>query len=210
MARLIESGKIEEVVFARFEPGEDILKALYDICREKDIRTGIILDGSGSAVDFTYQHFPINPKLCPTNVSIGTMHGKCEISLQGTIGTTVCNLAEGDTPDTVVERMFPTIPGLWEGPVDKWPMVGWRVWTGNSLIVHAHCVASNADYTVCGHLMPGTRVASGDPASSHFTVIIAKISGVELQATIDHKIGFIRILYGLMNDLWEVGYARFI
>ena len=25
---------------------------------------------------------------------------------------------------------------------------------------------------------------------SHFTVIIAKISGVELQATIDHKIGF--------------------
>ena len=27
MARLIESGKIEEVVFARFEPGEDILKA---------------------------------------------------------------------------------------------------------------------------------------------------------------------------------------
>ena len=87
MARLIESGKIEEVVFARFEPGEDILKALYDICREKDIRTGIILDGSGSAVDFTYQHFPINPKLCPTNVSIGTMHGKCEISLQGTIGT---------------------------------------------------------------------------------------------------------------------------
>ena len=39
--------------------------------------------------------------------------------------------------------------------------------------------------------MPGTRVASGDPSKpSHFTVIIAKISGVELQATIDHKIGF--------------------
>ena len=190
MARLIESGKIEEVIFARFEPGEDILKALYDICREKDIRTGIILDGSGSAVDFTYQHFPINPKLCPTNVSIGTMHGKCEISLQGTIGSTVCNLAEGDTPDAVVEGMFPTVPSLWEGPADKWPMVGCQYGPGTAYI-HAHCVASNADYTVCGHLMPGTKVASGDPSKpSHFTVIIAKISGVELQATIDHQIGF--------------------
>lgn len=190
MARAIESGKIEEVVFARFEPGEDILQALYDICIEKDIKSGIILDGSGSAVDFTYQHFPINPKLVPTNVTIGTMEGKCEISLQGTIGTTVCNLAEGQTPDEVVDGMFPTIEGLWETPKDKWPMIGSYKGPGTPYI-HAHCVATNKDYTVCGHLMPGTKVASGDPTKpSHFTVIIAKISGVELQATIDHEIGF--------------------
>ena len=119
MERLIESGKVEEIIFARFQPGEDILYALYDICKQKDIRTGVILDGSGSAVDFTYQHFPINPKLCPTNVSIGTMHGKCELSIHGTIGSTVCNLKEGETPDDVVDRMFPTVPGLWEGPAEK-------------------------------------------------------------------------------------------
>ena len=190
MERLIECGKVEEIVFARFQPGEDILYALYDICRKKDIKTGVILDGSGSAVDFTYQHFPINPKLCPTNVSIGTMPGKCELSIHGTIGSTVCNLKEGETPDQVVDRMFPTIPGLWEGPKEKWPMVGCEYGPGTPYI-HAHCVASNADYTVCGHLMPGTKVASGDPRKpSHFTVIIAKVSGVELQATIDYEIGF--------------------
>ena len=55
MERLIESGKVEEIIFARFQPGEDILYALYVICKQKDIRTGVILDGSGSAVDFTYQ-----------------------------------------------------------------------------------------------------------------------------------------------------------
>ena len=36
MERLIECGKVEEIVFARFQPGEDILYALYDICKKKD------------------------------------------------------------------------------------------------------------------------------------------------------------------------------
>lgn len=190
MARLIKSGKIEEVIFARFEPGEDILLALYDICVEKDIKTGIILDGSGSAVDFTYQHFPINPKLCPTNVTIGTMEGKCEISLQGTIGTTVCNYPEGTDPDSAVEKVLPNIPGILDTNLDKWRWTGSMSGAGTPYI-HAHCVASNKDYTVCGHLMPGTKVASGDPKKpSHFTVIIAKISGAELQATYDSEIGF--------------------
>lgn len=190
MERLIKSGKIEEVIFARFLPGEDILKALYEICVEKDIRSGIILDGSGSAVNFTYQHFPINPKMAPTNVVIGTMEGKCEISLQGTIGTTVCRL-KGDTdPDQVVDAMYPDIPGVFDSVVDKWNMIGSMTGPGTPYI-HAHCVATNKDCTVCGHLMPGTTVASGDPSKpSHFTVIIAKVSGVELQATIDQDIGF--------------------
>lgn len=190
MPRLIESGKIEEVIFARFEPGEDILQALYEICVEKDIRTGIILDGSGSAVDFTYQHFPINPKMVPTNVTIGRMEGKCEISLQGTIGTTVCRLQEGSTAEDVIAGMFPTVEGVLDTNLDKWHMVGSMSGPGTPYI-HAHCVASNKDFTVCGHLMPGTKVASGDKTKpSHFTVIIAKVSGVELQATIDQQVGF--------------------
>lgn len=190
MERLIKSAKIDEIIYARFQPGEDILLALYDICVQKNIKTGIILDGSGSAVDFTYQHFPINAKLCPTNVSIGTMEGKCEISLHGTIGTTVCNLPEGADPDSAVEGVLPTIPGILDTNLDKWRWTGSMGGAGTPYI-HAHCVASNKDYTVCGHLMPGTKVASGDPNKpSHFTVIIAKTSGVELQATYDHEIGF--------------------
>lgn len=190
MDRLIVGGKIEEVFFARFHPGEDILQALYEICKEKNIKTGIILDGSGAGVDFTYQHFPINAKFVPTNVTIGTMEGKCELSLQGTIGTTVCHLGEGVDPDETVDKMFPTIPGYLETVADKWHMIGSMGGDGSPYI-HAHCVGTNKDYTVCGHLMPGTKVGSGDPAKpSHFTVIIAKVSGVELQAVIDDKIGF--------------------
>ena len=64
-----------------------------------------------------------------------------------------------------------------------------RVWTGNSLYPCTLCGQQcrlygmrTSDYGYQG----GIR-RSQQP--SHFTVIIAKISGVELQATIDHKIG---------------------
>ena len=190
MERLVKSGKIEEIIYARLLPGEDILQALYEICAEKNIRAGVILDGSGAGVDFTYQHFPINPKFVPTNVTIGTMEGKCEMSLQGTIGMTICNLSEGKDPEEVVEGMFPTIEGYLADNSDKWHMIGSMAGPGTPYI-HAHCVATNKDYTVCGHLMPGTKVASGDPNKpSHFTVVIAKVSGLEWQAVIDDRTGF--------------------
>lgn len=188
--RLMIGGKLDEIIFARFLPGEDILLGLYDICVRKNIRTGIILDGSGAGVDFTYQHFPINPKFVPTNVTIGTMDGKCEMSLQGTIGTTISKLPKEINPDDVVDKMFPNIPGYLETPEDKWHMIGSMGGPGTPYI-HAHCVATNKDTTVCGHLMPGTKVGSGDMKKpSHFTVVIAKVSGVELQATIDQETGF--------------------
>lgn len=190
MKRSMKSGRVEEIIFARFEPGEDILQALYEICVEKDIRSGVILDGSGSAVNFTYQHFPLNPKMSPTNVVIGTMEGKCEISLQGTIGMTVCRLEPGQNQEDIIDGMFPTIPGVLENNDDKWHMLGSMAGHGTPYI-HAHCTASNKDHTVCGHLMPGTMVASGTPGKpSHFTVVIAKISGAELDAVVDGKIGF--------------------
>ena len=71
---------------------------------------------------------------------------------------------------------------------DKWHMLGSMGGDGTPY-VHAHCVASNKDCTVCGHLMPGTKVGSGDPElPSHFTLVIAKVSGVEWQAVLDeHK-----------------------
>lgn len=191
MKRLVKSGKVEEIIYARFEPGEDILQALYEICAEYDIKTGVILDGSGAAMNFTYQHFPINSKMVPTNVTIGTMEGKCEISLQGTIGTTVCqNYSKGSNPDSIVDNMLPFIPGVLDDHLQKWHWLGSENGPGTPYI-HAHCTASNKDFTVCGHLMPGTTVASGDPKKpSHFTVVIAKVSGVELQATYDPEIGF--------------------
>ena len=190
MARLVKAGKIEEVYYARLIPGEDILQAIYEICAEHDIKTGVILDGSGAGADFTYQHFPLNkafidPKL---NVVIASMEGKCEMSIHGTIGTTVVKLPEGKNADEVIDSMYPTIPGYLETVEDKWHMLGSMGGDGTPY-VHAHCVASNKDCTVCGHLMPGTKVGSGDPElPSHFTLVIAKVSGVEWQAVLDeHK-----------------------
>jgi len=189
MDRLTYSGKIEEVYYVRLNPQEDILLALYDICRKNDIKTGVILDGSGAGINFTYQHFPINPKFSPTNVVIGTMEGNCEMSLQGTIGNTVCNLPKEDA-DALVDGMFPNIEGYLETPLQKWRIIGSDGGDGQPYI-HAHCVGSNKDCTVCGHLMPGTIVASGNSEKpSHFTVIIAKISGVEMQAIVDAEQGF--------------------
>lgn len=185
--RVIGCGKIEEVYFLRFHPGEDILEAIYELCAEKNIRTGVILDGSGAGVDFTYQHFPlnkafINPRL---NVVIGTMEGKCELSLHGTIGTTVVKTPEGMTEDEFIDSMYPTVPGYIETVKQKWNFLGSAGGNGTPY-VHAHCVATNKETTVCGHLMPGTKCGSGNPdLPSHFTVIVAKISGVELQATLD-------------------------
>ena len=190
MERLVKSGKIEEIYYARLLPGEDILLALYEICAKNDIKTGVILDGSGSCVNFTYQHFPINPKFVPTNVTIGVMEGKCELSIRGTIGTTVCSHFEGTNPDDAVAGMFPTIPDFLETNTDEWHMIGSMAGHGTPYI-HAHCVGTNKDYTVCGHLMPGTKVASGDPEKpSHFTVVIARVSGLEWQAVVDDKNGF--------------------
>lgn len=185
--RVMGSGKIEEIVIARFHPGEDILEAIYEICKEKNIRTGVIMDGSGAGENFTYQHFPHNKAfMIPGhNVVIATMEGKCEMSLQGTIGTTVVKAPEGMTDDEYIDCIYPTIPGYVETIEQKWHYMGSAGGNGTPY-VHAHCTATNKDTTVCGHLMPGTRCGSGNPdLPSHFSVVIAKISGVELQATLD-------------------------
>ena len=132
---------------------------------------------------------PINISMAPTNVVIATMDGKCEISLQGTIGTTVYTVTDPNSPHSI-SNILPTIEGVLDTDLDKWRMNGSMSGHGTPYI-HAHCTASNKDYTVCGHLMPGTRVASGDPTKpSHFSVVIAKVTGVELQATFDEEHGF--------------------
>jgi predicted DNA-binding protein with PD1-like motif len=46
--------------------------------------------------------------------------------------------------------------------------------------LHVHLTVTNGDGTVCGHLLPGTRVRSIIPRS-HFTVMIARIKGAELR-----------------------------
>lgn len=189
MARNIESGKVEEIIIARFENGEDILEALFDICVEKDIKTGIILEGSGAVQQFRYQHFPKVPETCDFGIEICTMEGPCEISLQGTIGTYI--VADKDSPH-YVPKAFPTIKGIMETDKEKWNCAG-SMNGDETPYIHAHCTATNKDYTACGHLMTGTKVFVGGQSSgcpSHFSVIIAKLSGVVLENRVEEIGGY--------------------
>ena len=45
--------------------------------------------------------------------------------------------------------------------------------------VHVHVVATTADETICGHLLPGTFVRSHMDVT-HFTIILGKVEGVSL------------------------------
>lgn len=189
MARNIESGKIEEIIYARFEPGEDVLQALFEICVEKDIKTGIIMEGSGCVTQFCYQHFPKVPEQCNLPIEIATMHGPCEISLQGTIGTYIC---EDSSSPYYPPNQIPTIKGITENDRAKLNLAG-TMGGHNTPYIHAHCTATNKDYTACGHLMPGTTievVGTDSKAPSHFTVVIAKVSGVVLENKVDELGGY--------------------
>ncbi|MFH1485281.1 MAG: DUF296 domain-containing protein, partial [Chloroflexota bacterium] len=51
------AGKMGEIVLARFEPGEDLLVGLRSVIKERGIKTGVILDCTGSLLRARLQKF---------------------------------------------------------------------------------------------------------------------------------------------------------
>ena len=51
------SGKIGEVIFHRFEPGEDLRRGLLAVIKEKGIKSGIILSIAGG-LEYATLHRP--------------------------------------------------------------------------------------------------------------------------------------------------------
>jgi hypothetical protein len=47
---------------------------------------------------------------------------------------------------------------------------------------HIHIVGTNAERTICGHLLEGSQTLGRPGGVSNFTVVIAKVSGVRLRA----------------------------
>lgn len=184
MARLSKSGKLDEIIYTRLEPGDDILEAIFEICAEHEIRTGVILDGSGALANLKFQRFPRNPALLKFPIDLVELDGPLEVSLRGTIGT----MAFGEGSDDYMEA-FPVLPGIVDTQSDKFRVMG----TPNgdqTPYIHAHISASNSETTVVGHLMPGSRVlvnGLGDQSEvpSHFTLVIGKVTGVELLNRVD-------------------------
>lgn len=184
---LIHSGSIDEVIYARLDPGADLLESLWEVCREKEVRTGVLMDATGSMEKLVLQRYPRtrHPQekgFVSTDV-IEMNDGPFEFSGHGLIGE---GWVEG-TPSPKDEVYFQKAGFM----------------SHQSPYIHVHLVASNAETTVCGHLMRGSQI-KGDtrdtPDKSHFTVVIAKVSGVRMRAVMKPTPGAIAYYHDLIKQ----------
>lgn len=79
MKRQTFSGKIEEVIYARLEAGEDLLPAIWDICKQHDVKTGVLLDATGSMEKVRLQRFPHQARKGSTGIDIVEIPGQLEV-----------------------------------------------------------------------------------------------------------------------------------
>lgn len=169
----VRKGKIEEVFYARLDPGADLLKAIWQVCRENDIKTGLLLDATGSMRTLYVQRWPTDLKPDEVRMDFVNIDGPLEISAHGIIGVGL-----SETDDTGEHGYSPA---------------GFE--SHDSPYVHVHCVASNAKETICGHLMEGSYIHGETKGTdlSHFTMVIAKVTGFEFQGIfdmVDGQVGF--------------------
>lgn len=82
------AGKIGEIVLARFEPGEDLLLGLRSVIKERGIRTGVILDITGSLLRARLQKFERTGAVEKAPVVAVDVEGPMEASGHGIIGLT--------------------------------------------------------------------------------------------------------------------------
>lgn len=78
-SRKMYSGKIDEIIYARLEPGED-LQALWDICEQKDVKTGILLDATGSMQRVKVMRYPHEPVKGARGIDYVDIQGPLEVS----------------------------------------------------------------------------------------------------------------------------------
>ncbi|PJG50351.1 hypothetical protein CVM73_36845 [Bradyrhizobium forestalis] len=179
------SGKFEEIIYARLEPGDDLLRALWEICKKHDVKTGILLDATGSMHNVIVQRFP-HQDHGGAGIDVVNIPGPLEVSAHGIIGM-------GWAPDKSVTPPSVVAPPGVTG-------FGFGGFAGHEApYCHVHITVSSASQTVCGHLMEGSLLhgipKEVDPITrrgevpEHFTVAIAKVSGVVLRATWD-KTGY--------------------
>lgn len=152
------TGHFGPVIIARLEPHADLLECLFEIARTNKMTAGVVLSITGGLEYATLQKFE---KGAGVNSKIGVveLEGPMEASGHGIIGI-VDAPARGDKP-------FST--------------GGYR---HGEPYVHVHITVTSANETICGHLMPGTRVRSHHPIS-HFTIMVAPIVDAAVKLTID-------------------------
>ncbi|MGY2843529.1 putative DNA-binding protein with PD1-like motif [Bradyrhizobium sp. USDA 4509] len=185
--RQVLKGKIEEVIYAEILPGEDFLQAVWDICKENDIKTGLLLEATGYLMNLRIHRYPHErrPGTGFGGVDFTDITGSqgFEITATGIIGL-------GWVPDKSVTP-GPVLTRL--GGHSGFGAIGFE--GHETPYANINVVGTNAAETVCGHLMEGCPSYSPaedhpewDPdVPTHFTIVIAKVSGPLLRATLDRK-----------------------
>ncbi|MCK1641367.1 DUF296 domain-containing protein [Bradyrhizobium sp. 157] len=179
--RLGMRGRIEEIIYVRLEAGEDFVHALWEICKEYDIKTGILLDATGNFAKVRLMRISREPRRDNWGVDFLEIPGPLQVSATGILGT-------GWVPDNLpptpeFHRHYPDT-GFGAGGFEGHETPYFKI----------NITVTNVSETVCGHLLQGSLVGGvnwegGAEVPSHFTVAIAKVSGVILRATYD-KSGF--------------------
>jgi predicted DNA-binding protein with PD1-like motif len=154
------SGRISEIIFARFEPHEDLRQGLIRIIQEKGIKSGIVLSITGALEKATLQH-PSGVGEPTIPLKIIQVQGPLEVSGHGIIGQ--IEAPEFDDP----------VLGLGEDFLHGAPYL------------HVHLTVTSAKETICGHLLDGCTVRSNYPVS-HFTIILGRIEGAVLKMACKH------------------------
>ena len=149
------AGSFSEIIFARFDVGEDLRLGLLKVIKEKDIKSGVVLSIVGALENARMHRFRAvgDPSIKTDAVEL---RGPLEVSGHGIIG-------EFDAPQ------FGSTPFNKEG-----------TFIHGEPYLHVHLTATSAEQTICGHLMNGSIVRSLHP-TSHFTVIIGKIAGAGIK-----------------------------
>jgi len=173
MNRAQAIGAIDELIFARVQPGEDLIEALWEIAAKNDIKAGWVMEGSGILKRVTFQRFPHNAKTCGLFIDVYNLEGPMLCNITGIIGT--MRDSGGDT------SVYPLayVKGVMETEMDRFEMGTSQGF--NTPYIHNHFDVMTKDGCVMGHLMRGSIVAEanspGDP--SEFTVVIAKAKGID-------------------------------
>ncbi|MGY4408200.1 PCC domain-containing protein [Bradyrhizobium sp. USDA 3315] len=191
------SGKFEEVVYTRLNAGDDLLRAFWEICEEHDIKTGLILECTGSMANVRMQRFghDENSLQIGAGIDVVNIRGPLEVTASGVVGT-------GWVPDKSVTPP----PELQREGMTGFGFGGFK--GHETPYCHVHIVVSSNSETVCGHLLEGSYLSPVPPPEKvdkitgrgvvpeHFTVAIAKVSGVTLRMVADKQ--------GVYHDLVPV------
>ncbi|MGY2933008.1 hypothetical protein ACVWZ6_002610 [Bradyrhizobium sp. GM6.1] len=165
--RLGMKGRLEEIIYVRLQAGEDFVHALWDICKEYEIKTGVLLDATGNFAKVRMMRISKAPRIDDLGVDFLELPGPLQVSATGILG-------------------MGWIPG-------NLPRAGGFDFQGHGdPYFKINITATNVSETVCGHLLQGSMVGNVNHAGradvpSHFTVAIAKVSGVVLRATYDER-----------------------